>query len=141
MRAALELGPNAYDAHDNIIAGAAYLRSLYDRFGLEGALAAYNAGPGRYLDFLLRGRPLPRETVRYVGAVGPAVSASAAPPLQANSIATAPQPQRPSVFASIDASGEVIETVTPAATELGRKSTLAPQSAGLFATSWKSSSP
>ena len=32
---------------DNVLAGAAYLRQLYDRYGRVGMLAAYNAGPSR----------------------------------------------------------------------------------------------
>lgn len=61
-----DLGEDAYLPRANVLAGAAYLRALYDRYGREGFLAAYNAGPGRYEDHLLRGRPLPPETRRYV---------------------------------------------------------------------------
>ena len=46
MRAAWGLGSDPFDPHDNIIAGTAYLRQLYDRFGYPGMFAAYNAGPG-----------------------------------------------------------------------------------------------
>jgi soluble lytic murein transglycosylase-like protein len=67
MSAALGLGANPYDPHDNILAGAAYLRLMYNRFGYPGLFAAYNAGPRRYADHLLRGRPLPAETIAYVG--------------------------------------------------------------------------
>ena len=45
MRAALRLGPDPYDPHDNVVAGALYLRQLYNRFGYPGLFAAYNAGP------------------------------------------------------------------------------------------------
>ena len=51
-RSAHRLGSDPYDPHDNILAGAAYLRELYDRYGSPGFLAAYNAGPGRYEDYL-----------------------------------------------------------------------------------------
>lgn len=38
------LGRDPYDPHDNIMAGAAYLREMWDRYGDVGAmLAAYNA--------------------------------------------------------------------------------------------------
>ena len=52
LRLRYGLGSDPLDAHDNVLAGAAYLRELYDRFGLRGALAAYNAGPGRWLEYL-----------------------------------------------------------------------------------------
>ena len=48
LRARYGLGANSYDPRDNILAGAAYIRELYDRYGAPGFLAAYNAGPGRY---------------------------------------------------------------------------------------------
>jgi hypothetical protein len=52
---------------DNIMAGAAYLRAMHDRYGNATAmLAAYNAGPGRYDEYLSRGRPLPVETRAYL---------------------------------------------------------------------------
>ncbi|WP_303719198.1 lytic transglycosylase domain-containing protein [Brevundimonas naejangsanensis] len=63
------LGADPYDPRDNILAGAAYLRELHDRFGLEGMLPAYNAGPGRYLQHRDEGRPLPLETRDYVARI------------------------------------------------------------------------
>src|SRR6185369_7536382 len=63
MRAAHGLGANPYDPRDNVLAGAAYLRAMYDRFGYPGLFAAYNAGPGRYASYLGSGRALPEETV------------------------------------------------------------------------------
>jgi hypothetical protein len=33
--------------------------------------AAYNAGPGRFDDYLLRQRPLPNETLAYVAKIAP----------------------------------------------------------------------
>lgn len=59
----LEIDP--FDPHGNILAGAAYLREMLDRFGSEGFLAAYNAGPRRYEEHLTTGRPLPAETLAY----------------------------------------------------------------------------
>lgn len=46
-----ELGlTDPYDAEANVMAGCAYLRRQFDRFGtLDLALAAYNAGPGNVL--------------------------------------------------------------------------------------------
>lgn len=65
------LGTDPFDVRDNIMAGAAYLREMYDRYGNPSAmLAAYNAGPGRYDDYLSRGRSLPAETVAYLARLG-----------------------------------------------------------------------
>lgn len=66
MRAELGLGAAPHDPRDNILAGTAYLRAMYDRFGFPGLFAAYNAGPDRYEQHLQRGRPLPSETVSYL---------------------------------------------------------------------------
>ena len=71
MRLALGLGPDPHEPRDNILAGAAYLRLMYDRFGYPGLFAAYNAGPARYAGFLTGGRPLPTETRAYVAAIAP----------------------------------------------------------------------
>lgn len=60
------LGIDPFDPHDNIVAGTAYLRAMLDRFGADGFLAAYNAGPKRYEEHLVTGRPLPDETLAYV---------------------------------------------------------------------------
>lgn len=77
MRARYGLGPDPYDAHDNIMAGAAFLREMQVRYGVPGFLAAYNAGPGRYDAYLARGRPLPAETVAYVTKLAPMISEAA----------------------------------------------------------------
>lgn len=70
LRLRHQLGRDPYDPHDNILAGAAYLHELYDRYGSPGFLAAYNAGPGRY-EASLKGRPLPAETRAYVAMLRP----------------------------------------------------------------------
>ena len=75
VRSALRLGDDPYDPHDNLLAGAAYLRAMYNRFGYPGLFAAYNAGPRRYADHLLRGRALPSETIAYLAKLAPASSA------------------------------------------------------------------
>ncbi|HET9018381.1 MAG TPA: lytic transglycosylase domain-containing protein [Acetobacteraceae bacterium] len=67
------LGRDPFDPHDNIMAGAAYMRELYDIYGAPGFLAAYNAGPKRLDDYLTRHKRLPDETRRYVANVGPSV--------------------------------------------------------------------
>jgi soluble lytic murein transglycosylase-like protein len=71
LRARYGLGTDPFDVRDNVLAGAAYLREMHDRYGNASAmLAAYNAGPGRYDDHLSRGRPLPAETVAYLARLG-----------------------------------------------------------------------
>jgi hypothetical protein len=87
LRARHRLGPDPFDPHDNIIAGAAYLRTMHDRYGnVTAMLAAYNAGPGRYDEYLSRGRPLPAETRAYLAKLASITDASddtqlaAAPP-------------------------------------------------------------
>lgn len=69
MRRIYRLGPDPFDPRDNILAGTAYLRAMYDRFGYPGLFAAYNGGPQRYAGHLASGRPLPRETVDYLAKV------------------------------------------------------------------------
>ena len=64
------LGSDPYDPEDNIMAGTAYIRQLYDMYGSPGFLAAYNAGPGRYKQYVEQGRPLPPETRRYMDVIG-----------------------------------------------------------------------
>ena len=65
------LGDDPYDPRDNILAGTAYLREMYDIYGSPGFLAAYNAGPRRLDDYLSNNRSLPDETRRYVAMIGP----------------------------------------------------------------------
>ena len=71
LSARYELGLDPFDPHDNVMAGTAYLKEMYDRFGSAGFLAAYHAGPARYEQHLATGQPLPPETVSYVAAVTP----------------------------------------------------------------------
>jgi len=70
LRAQHGLGPNAYEPRDNILAGAAYIREMYDLYGFPAFLAAYNAGPRRVEGFM-SGQPLPAETVNYLNVLGP----------------------------------------------------------------------
>ncbi len=62
--------PRSLRPRDNILAGTAYLREMFDRYGNVAAmLAAYNAGPGRYDEHRATGRPLPAETRAYIAAL------------------------------------------------------------------------
>jgi hypothetical protein len=73
LRVRHRLGADPCDPHNNILAGAAYLREMLDRYGSPGFLAAYNAGPARYNEHLLKGRPLPGETRDYVAKLAPMI--------------------------------------------------------------------
>ena len=71
LRDRYNLGDDPFDPHDNIMAGVAYMREMYELYGSPGFLAAYNAGPARLDDYLANVRPLPDETRRYVAMIGP----------------------------------------------------------------------
>lgn len=60
------LGSNPYNVRDNILAGTAYLRELYKRFGYPQLFEAYNAGPGVCEKHIKNGVSLPAETANYV---------------------------------------------------------------------------
>ncbi|MGK9170852.1 lytic transglycosylase domain-containing protein [Inquilinus limosus] len=68
------LGGDPYEPRDNIMAGAAYIREMYDLYGYPGFLGAYNAGPERYRQYVEEGRPLPRETRRYMDIIAPQIA-------------------------------------------------------------------
>jgi len=138
LRVRLGLGPDPYDPRDNILAGARYMRDLYDQFGAGGFLAAYNAGPGRYLDFMIRARPLPGETRAYVAKVGAAINGET--PITApvrGSVAIAP-PQ-PGIFVVLAATWNGVPAAAPRpADEAPEPSNLdpAPATVGLFIEPW-----
>jgi len=74
LRQRYALGDDPYDPHDNIMAGTAYIREMYDVYGAPGFLAAYNAGPKRLDDYLSHNKPLPDETRHYVASIGPNIA-------------------------------------------------------------------
>lgn len=71
LRRSEGLGDDPYEPCDNILAGAAYIREMFDRFGAPGFLAAYNAGPNRLDAYLAGDGDLPDETIRYLSSVAP----------------------------------------------------------------------
>jgi len=90
LRIQHRLGADPYDPRDNILAGTAYLRQMLDRYGSIGAmLAAYNAGPGRYDEYVATGRPLPVETRAYVSKLAPILGGE---PLPERTQTTTPRP-------------------------------------------------
>lgn len=80
MRRRHGLGSDPHDPRDNILAGAAYLRAMYDAYGYPGLFAAYNAGPGRYGEHLRTGRPLPAETRAYIAQLARTPATPSMPP-------------------------------------------------------------
>lgn len=89
LRIRHRLDRDPYDPRDNILAGTAYLREMWDRYGNVAAmLAAYNAGPSRYDEYRLADRPLPAETRAYVAALAPVLLGEA--PSGSASIASRP---------------------------------------------------
>ena len=97
MRRKHGLGPDPHNPRDNILAGTAYLREMYDLFGSPGFLGAYNCGPGCYADYLAGNRRLPGETRRYIASVGPRLDGgSGSGAVEVASLPTqAPAPQAP----------------------------------------------
>ncbi|MEI6158549.1 MAG: lytic transglycosylase domain-containing protein [Roseococcus sp.] len=71
-----DLGDDPYHPYDNLMAGTAYLRQMYDLYGSPAFLAAYNAGPRRLENYLFNNQGLPAETRNYVARVGPRVITS-----------------------------------------------------------------
>lgn len=76
MRWQYGLGSDPSNPRDNILAGTAYLREMYDLFGAPGFLAAYNCGPACYAAVLAKRQKLPRETKMYLAALTPALRGS-----------------------------------------------------------------
>lgn len=103
MRTAHGLGADPDDPRANILAGTAYLRMMYDRFGYPGLFGAYNAGPGRYAAHRSRGAGLPLETRDYMakiaGMAQQAAPAIAAAPLPDGVVQAIYEPAPPTVFA------------------------------------------
>lgn len=139
LRKRYHLGANPYDAHDNIIAGAAYLRELLDRYGTLGFLAAYNAGPARWEDHLASGRPLPAETHAYLARLAPIVGNGATD--SAMLLASIAGSWTAASLFPVQRSGASAERITALRAPIHGKSTadpvqdwtaLAPTSQGLF---------
>ncbi|RFD21458.1 lytic transglycosylase domain-containing protein [Komagataeibacter melaceti] len=131
LRIDLGLGQDPFDPHDNILAGAAYLRQMHDRYGDAGFLAAYNAGPARYEDHLLTGRPLPDETLHYVASVRNLAGGvhGADMPIHA---AITPSWQVSSLFPALRSTDAVQASPLSDGVPVAAWSGLAPQAPGLF---------
>ena len=100
-----KLGANPFDTRDNIMAGAAYLRRLHQKYGYPAMFAAYNAGPGRLQDHLENGVRLPAETRAYVGSIAKSLK------LQVGK--TGLSPAKPSFFVSLTQPDGVAVKIDP----------------------------
>jgi hypothetical protein len=139
LRLRYGLGADPFDPHDNIIAGAAYLRELHDRYGSPGFLAAYNAGPARYEDHLATGQPLPAETRAYVALLAPLIGNGAIDETAMVAIAARSWTEAPLFTVRADDHTAADQPAAEQhadhhATETGAQdlTALAPQSEGLF---------
>lgn len=140
LRIRHNLGNDPYDPRDNILAGAAYLREMHDRYGSPGFLAAYNAGPGRYDEYLADSRALPAETRAYIAALAPLIGGSEI--AGTVTVATADPlawTRAPLFIARADGTTSADRAQTggrsedaPAAAPLREVSAITPQSTGLF---------
>lgn len=139
LRVRYRLGDDPYDPRDNILAGAAYIRELFDRYGSPQWIAAYNAGPGRYEE-ALKGRPLPPETRAYVATLAPIIRdsettgavmiASADPPSWTRAPLFVTQPLVKATAIPVRSDGQKDDT--PQAVTVRDLSAIVPQSGGLF---------
>ena len=103
------LGADPWNVRDNVMAGAAYLRELYDRYGPRGFLAAYNAGPGRWEDHLSGVRPLPSETVRYLSRLGSSIGVALVLRSSVGSQAPAPFPRAAPIFVALNVADPAVQ--------------------------------
>lgn len=112
LSARYNLGADPFDARRNMIGGAMYLAELMARYGMAGAIAAYNAGPGRYERYAAGRATLPAETIAYATRIGtgaPSVGAESTPPrwqeaglFLANAIKSTPALRPVSVGRAVD---------------------------------------
>lgn len=128
------LGQDPFDTRANILAGAAYLRAMWDRYrDVRLMLAAYNAGPGRADAYAAGRRGLPAETVAYVAAIAPQLGAA-----REDSAPVAPRPEHPSwrsagIFALPQERSTATATARHASDERAPAGRSPSVSAGLFA--------
>ncbi len=131
------LGEDPFAPRANILAGAAYLRALHDRYGSPGFLAAYNAGPGRYEAYRRGLRPLPAETLRYVARLATRLALpgdlATTPPAAEERLVAVPDWRAASLFASPRQTGRADQPtpgVTADALPAGLRDSLYPNATG-----------
>lgn len=118
LSARYNLGADPFDARRNMIGGAMYLAELTARYGIAGAIAAYNAGPGRYERFAAGRATLPAETIAYAARIGTGATplrAEFAPPRwqEASLFLVAAVKSAPAIAPTIVGRASVRRTVDP----------------------------
>jgi soluble lytic murein transglycosylase-like protein len=124
MRLRYGLGADPLDPHDNVLAGAAYLRAMVDQYGVTGGLAAYNAGPGRYVVHLASGQALPAETRAYVANLAPQLGAGT----DLGVVRHAPRARSDTLFAALEPTNTTTPEMRPTRAEGGLFVILTPRS-------------
>ncbi len=113
LRIRYGLGRDPYLPRDNILAGTAYLREMWDRYGNVAAmLAAYNAGPGRYDEYRATARPLPAETRAYVAALTP-ILIGERPSGSGSAVAPSPDWREAAIFVAREIGASAADPASP----------------------------
>lgn len=137
LRTKYHLGDDPFQPRDNILAGAAYLREMLDRFGTKGFLGAYNAGPARYQERLVAGRPLPRETIDYIRKLAPLINGSIALPVCLRSVEDRSSGSRSTIFphqAHVRNDALALDADRPVDTEMVFTAIVGPQTSAISVT-------
>jgi hypothetical protein len=135
LRIRYGLGPDPFAIRDNVMAGTAYLREMFDRYGATGMLAAYNAGPGRWEEYRAGVRPLPSETVGYLARLGPVLDIAAVPLPPARVTVSAPSPFEAPIFVALHGSSAATSTSSEErrlSTIIAANTTVVPATGNLF---------
>ncbi|HEV7228047.1 lytic transglycosylase domain-containing protein [Brevundimonas sp.] len=135
LRVRYGLGPDSFAIRDNVLAGTAYLREMFDRYGTTGMLAAYNAGPGRWEEYRAGVRPLPAETVGYLARLGPVLDIAAVPLPPARVTVSAPSPFEAPIFVALHGTSAAVPAPSDERrlrTIVAANTTVVPATGGLF---------
>ncbi len=103
LRVQLGLGAYPFSPHDNVIAGTSYLRQMWDRYGMPGALAAYCTRHGRWKAYIAGARPLPSDTLDYIASLASCIGTVAVPAVATNPEAEQIGVHTAPIFVNVDA--------------------------------------
>ncbi len=74
LAARYDLGPDPGDPYDNVMAGTALIREMYEEFGAPLFLAAYNCGARCAAEIRAGNKKLPSTTQKYMAALQPIIA-------------------------------------------------------------------